>query len=325
MKKSISVLVLMLTFIFQVNIVFAAESKVDIKINGDIKKNNNIEILVNLKNMTNLYAASVDFEYDNNLLTVESIEPSKFILDNKDDIMEFGQETNKNGNIANYYFTFLGDKKGISGDGNFVTIKAKVEKNGKLSITKDNMRVKLVQTNKNNEIIPLKFNFTSNTNSNTNLNNNTNKDESMNNSSQNITENNDTSQNNKNEDIVTEIENFNESKSENNNKNDNSNEDKNKKNDKEKVNWFTSLFNKQDKNDRKENGNENTESEMTNLENTDNSEDEKNSDSEHIAFSEDKESDFLFNNNFKTYGVIGILLIMFIGILYFKSKNIKDN
>lgn len=81
----------MLTFIFQVNIVFAAESKVDIKINVDIKKNNNIEILVDLKNMTNLYAASVDFKYDNNLLTVESIEPSKFILDNKDDIMEFGQ------------------------------------------------------------------------------------------------------------------------------------------------------------------------------------------------------------------------------------------
>lgn len=81
----------MLTFIFQVNIVFVAESKVDIKINVDIKKNNNIEILVDLKNMTNLYAASVDFKYDNNLLTVESIEPSKFILDNKDDIMEFGQ------------------------------------------------------------------------------------------------------------------------------------------------------------------------------------------------------------------------------------------
>ncbi len=81
----------MLTFIFQVNIVFAAESKVDIKINVDITTNNNIEILVDLKNMTNLYAASVDFKYDNNLLTVESIEPSKFILDNKDDIMEFGQ------------------------------------------------------------------------------------------------------------------------------------------------------------------------------------------------------------------------------------------
>lgn len=323
MKKSISVLILMLTFIFQVNIVFAAESKVDIKINGDIKKNNNIEILVDLKNMTNLYAASVDFKYDNNLLTVESIEPSKFILDNKDDIMEFGQETNKNGNIANYYFTFLGDKKGISGDGNFVTIKAKVKKNGKLSITEDNMRVKLVQINKKNEIVPLEFNFASNTNSNTSSNNNANKEENINNNSQNITENDHASQNDQKEDIVTEIESFNESKSENNNRNDNSNEDKNKKNDKEKVNWFTSLFNKQDKNDREEDGSENTESEMTNLENTDNSKDEKNSDSEYNALSEDKEIDFLSNNNFKTYGLIGTLLIMFIGILYFKSKKYK--
>lgn len=127
----------------------------------------------------------MDFVYDANLLSITSIEPTDFLTKYSNDIMELGIDTDKNGNTASYSFTFLGDKEGINGSGTLVVINAIVIEDGDLSISQDNMKVKLVQkVNDTVENYEYKFlgynqlsnedvsNNSSNTNSNTNLDSN---------------------------------------------------------------------------------------------------------------------------------------------------------
>lgn len=143
MKKILSFLTLFIVFFIPIN-VYAYDASVNIEVVGKVEKGATIEILVNLKEVENFYAASVDFTYDNSQLKVESIVASEFITKYSNDIMELGGETDKNGNTASYSFTFLGDNKGISGSGALVKITANVLNNEKLSINQDNMKVKLV-------------------------------------------------------------------------------------------------------------------------------------------------------------------------------------
>lgn len=151
MKKVIVFLVIFSLCILPVQ-AHASGATVEVKVNGQVKKGENIEILVNVKNVEGFYAASVDFIYDTTLLKVESIAAAEFITKYSNEIMELGGETDKNGNTASYSFTFLGDKPGIKGSGTIATINATVLKNGKLSISQDNMKVKLVKKSENNVV-----------------------------------------------------------------------------------------------------------------------------------------------------------------------------
>ena len=80
-----------------------------------------------------------------NQLKVESIKAGEFIANYSNDIMELGGETDKNGNTASYSFTFLGQKEGIKGSCTLAIITAQVVNDDNLSITQDNMKVKLVK------------------------------------------------------------------------------------------------------------------------------------------------------------------------------------
>ena len=144
MKKVIAFICMFTLLVMPVK-VYADSASVVIKVNGEVKKGSTIEILVDVKSVDKLYAASVDFVYDTTQLKVESINASEFITKHLNDIMELGGETDKNGNTATYSFTFLGDKEGIKESGTLVTIKAQVLNDEKLSINYENMKIKLVQ------------------------------------------------------------------------------------------------------------------------------------------------------------------------------------
>lgn len=131
-----------------------------------------------------------------NQLKVESIKAGEFIANYSNDIMELGGETDKNGNTASYSFTFLGQKEGIKGSCTLAIITAQVVNDDNLSITQDNMKVKLVKKVRNSvEDYSFKFNgyniseetkpSNNNGNSQGNLNNNENNSVNKNNSNSN--------------------------------------------------------------------------------------------------------------------------------------------
>ena len=145
--KKIIVLSIMFFFCIMPNPALAESAAVEVKISGQVKRGESIEIFINVKDVERLYAASVDFTYDTELLKVNTISSSEFIGKYLNNIMELGGETDKNGNTATYSFTFLGDNKGISGSGTLVKISATVLKDDSLEITEDNMKIKLVKRN----------------------------------------------------------------------------------------------------------------------------------------------------------------------------------
>ena len=203
MKKILTFIVTFIFFVMPVK-AYADSATIEIVVNGQVKKGAIIEILINVKEVNKLYAASVDFTYDTNQLRVESIAASDFITKHNNDIMELGGETAKNGNTASYSFTFLGEKYGIKGSGTLAVISAEVLNDESLSIGQDNMKVKLVQkvgdTVENYSFKFLGYNDKSNTEvsggDNLNINNNGNSQSNSSNNSSLSTESN---ENNKTE------------------------------------------------------------------------------------------------------------------------------
>ena len=203
MKKILTFIVTFIFFVMPVK-AYADSATIEIVVNGQVKKGAIIEILINVKEVNKLYAASVDFTYDTNQLRVESIAASDFITKHNNEIMEFGGETAKNGNTASYSFTFLGEKYGIKGSGTLAVISAEVLNDESLSIGQDNMKVKLVQkvgdTVENYSFKFLGYNDKSNTEvsggDNLNINNNGNSQSNSSNNSSLSTESN---ENNKTE------------------------------------------------------------------------------------------------------------------------------
>lgn len=156
MKKLYSILLVLtmgITLSFGYKVKAAADPEIRIDVKGEIKKGNKIDIVVDLKNITNLYAASIDYKYDNTLLKVTEVVPSKEVT--VDSTFYAYKDTDFEGNRARYAFTFIGaNQMGISKDCNFITIKAEVLKDGNLDISKKNTETQLVQK-KNNEIITM--------------------------------------------------------------------------------------------------------------------------------------------------------------------------
>lgn len=145
MRKIISLVMILFVLITPISVFASNNASVEIKVVGEVKKEEDIEILVYVRDVDKLYAASVDFTYNNDQLKVYKIESTSYIKDNKDNVLELGGEVDKGGNTATYSFTFLGDLDGLSNSGTLVKIKAKVLNDDKLVITKDNMKIKLIQ------------------------------------------------------------------------------------------------------------------------------------------------------------------------------------
>lgn len=155
-KGIFSVSLVILFFIFNGIVVSATEkSVVKFTVNGEIKKGNNIEIVVDLSNLKNLYSALVDYTYDNTLIKVKEIVLNEEIK--KQSVMPLFGEVDLNGNRTRSGFTFIGsDSNGLNEDCNFVVIKAEVLKDGELELSTNNIKLQLVQKTEN-DMIDLPF------------------------------------------------------------------------------------------------------------------------------------------------------------------------
>lgn len=155
-KGIFSVSLVILFFIFNGIVVSATEkSVVKFTVNGEIKKGNNIEIVVDLSNLKNLYSALVDYTYDNTLIKVKEIVLNEEIK--KQSVMPLFGEVDLNGNRTCSGFTFIGsDSNGLNEDCNFVVIKAEVLKDGGLELSTNNIKLQLVQKTEN-DMIDLPF------------------------------------------------------------------------------------------------------------------------------------------------------------------------
>ena len=152
LKSIITLTIVALIVIFNsIQVYSAEESIVKVSVKGEVEKGNNIDIVVDLSNLKNLYSALVDYTYDNTLIKVKEIVLNEEIK--KQSVMPLFGELSLNGNRARYGFTFQGsDSMGLSGDYNFVTIKAEVLKNGELDLSADKIKLQLVQKTENNMI-----------------------------------------------------------------------------------------------------------------------------------------------------------------------------
>ncbi|MGL4109266.1 cohesin domain-containing protein [Clostridium sp. LP20] len=158
-------LIIMVTLSFGIS-VKAAEAEVKISVNGKVpaigesiklKAEESIEILVDVNNMTKLFTAIVDFNYDKDLLQLESIKPNKELVGrNKFQLQSNGIDGTK----ARYGFSFLNPSIGYDGSDNFVTIKGKVLKDGEIKVSADNFKVQLVQRKDNGDMEYIKYSQT---------------------------------------------------------------------------------------------------------------------------------------------------------------------
>ena len=144
MKKKIMMITLILIFLFPLK-AYASTTSVEVNVDGDVKKGEEINILINMKGLESLYAASVNFTYDKSILNIVDITAGDSIKKYADEIMEIGGEVDTTNNKTSYSFTFLGDKEGINGDGTLAIITAEVVNDGNLLIGEDSINIKLVK------------------------------------------------------------------------------------------------------------------------------------------------------------------------------------
>ena len=144
MKKKIMLITLILIFLFPLK-AYASTTSVEVTVDGSVKKGEEINILINMKGLESLYAASVSFTYDKSVLNIVDITAGDSIKKYEDEIMEIGGEVDTTNNKTSYSFTFLGDKEGINGDGTLAIITAEVVNDGNLLIGEDSINIKLVK------------------------------------------------------------------------------------------------------------------------------------------------------------------------------------
>ena len=158
MKKNfrfILIVLISLVFIFRIGTVRSVKAyeendiliDVDVDVDGgednDFKAGDNVTVKIKINEVSNLYAASFMYTYDNTLLQVDSV-------DVNDEIQSAGvyepyKDTAKDGNKARYCFTLLGDNPGLSGTYDFVTIKGKVIRDGEINVGADNIIFQLIR------------------------------------------------------------------------------------------------------------------------------------------------------------------------------------
>lgn len=144
MKKRIMLTAIILLLFLPIK-AYASSTTVEVNIDGEVKKGEEINIVVNAKDLQGLYAASVNFNYDKSILNIIEINPGETIKEHSDEIMEIGGEVDTSNNKTSYSFTFLGDKEGLNGSTILTTIKAKVLSDSQLNIDEGALEVKLVK------------------------------------------------------------------------------------------------------------------------------------------------------------------------------------
>lgn len=134
-----------------------SENYTEVEFDTKMENNNSSYILINVKDAKNIYAASIDFTYNPDLVKVKSIEGGDMLKTSENSIIELGGETEKDGNKASYQFTFTGKVKGISGSGNICKIEVEYLSYDKYEVNDSNMKVKLAGISDKYEIEEINY------------------------------------------------------------------------------------------------------------------------------------------------------------------------
>lgn len=156
MKKVLGFLFIIL--ILSIHVVWADDKPlVNISVDGELKKGQDVTISLNIENVENLYSLSMDYVYNTDIIKVKSIEPGNLIKGKK--FEELRNEPEKDGDTASYKMTFKGMVEGISGSGSIVKIKGKVLGDVPLEINDTNLTIKLVGIDSGNNVYNMPFDF----------------------------------------------------------------------------------------------------------------------------------------------------------------------
>ena len=112
---------------------------------GNFKAGEDFTIKIDINNVSNLYAVSFNYTYDNTLVKIDSIDINNDIQ--SAGVYEPYKDIDKDGNKVRYCFTLLGDNQGFSGNYDFATIKGKALRDGQISVGADNIKFQLINRN----------------------------------------------------------------------------------------------------------------------------------------------------------------------------------
>lgn len=112
---------------------------VTVKVKGEVKAGEDIEISVKLNSMKRLTTASFKMVFDKEFIQPIEILPNEDLVGQEK--FEFNQVNEGN---AMYVFAYLGSDKEFSGSSKLLTLKCKVLKDGDFKVTEDNFKVELV-------------------------------------------------------------------------------------------------------------------------------------------------------------------------------------
>ena len=157
MKKK-SFIILAIIIMFNSTYILGATPKINIELKVVEKGNSEKEILVIGNNLKNIYTSSIELKECDGII---GIEVGSLLDKHYENILELEGENEKK-----FAFTFMGDKKGVSGSGEIFKIKVKGNIN-LTDISEKNIDLKLVErTNDNMELVKFNFANTNNTSSN---------------------------------------------------------------------------------------------------------------------------------------------------------------
>ncbi|MGL4109956.1 cohesin domain-containing protein, partial [Clostridium sp. LP20] len=98
----------------------ATSPHVSYSVTGDAREGNSVKIFVNISNISGIYAGSLDFIYDSNILQIEDISIGN-LFKNAEPTVENSSEGQ-----ASIAISLKGDSPPINGSGDLATISAKV-------------------------------------------------------------------------------------------------------------------------------------------------------------------------------------------------------
>lgn len=133
LKKIIAAIFIFFLIFYNTNVsaetVKENKPMVGVEIRGNIETGQDIQILINVYDIKNLYAGAVKFKYDKNILKVTDIQKGDLINKKDINIFEVGNDIDNDKGIARFKgFSCLGQVKGFSGSGTFIIINAKILK-----------------------------------------------------------------------------------------------------------------------------------------------------------------------------------------------------
>lgn len=159
-KKLFKIAIIFICFsMFNTVIAFAASEAV-IKVEGKttITKGEIIEYTIYIKDVSRLYAGSIDIKFNNDDISFKQITAGSFI--NKDEInkMEFGGKPNADYNKISYQFTCVGEVDGFSGEGILATVTAEGNRDCEINLN-DSLKIQICERTESNDILDIKYSY----------------------------------------------------------------------------------------------------------------------------------------------------------------------